>query len=834
MQLSLNWLKDFVNIPKSISPEELGLRLTIHTVEIDSVKKQDSKFNNIIVGRILEIKKHPNADRLQAVQVDVGKNIETHDNASLQVVCGAPNIKVGQMIPVALAGAILPNGMGIKQAEVRGIKSCGMLCSENELGLGDDSAGIMILEKEAKAGQSLADYLKLKDVIFEVDNKSITHRPDLWSHYGMAREIAAFLNVKLRKYKHSNLQSASWRTKSADDISVKLDVKVDDFDLCPRYMAVAMDGIKIEPSPKWMRDRLVAVGMRPINNIVDITNYVMLELGQPLHAFDASLISANNFNKSKSNARECKIIVRQAKKGEILETLDGEKRELDSGMLVIADSGKPIAIAGVMGGASGEISNETNSIIIESANFNFVSIRKTQQKLGLRTESSMRFEKALDPNLCELALARIIELVKKICPKAKVVGKLIDKKKFELDQGPIRLDLGWLDKRVGQKINEDKVIKILERLGFGVKKDTKCLGGYLVSVPTWRATRDIAIPEDLVEEAARIYGYDNLIPAMPRINMGTPEVNQGRVLERKIKSILSGGAALTEVYNYSFVGREQLEKLNIDFSSHIMLSNPIAAHQTMLRQSLAPNLIENIKANQAKFQTINIFEIGSIYLSNEGELEKGAGKGKLPYQEKKLGIILAADKKAGAFNRIKGIVEYLLLCLDFTAGFAPIEIMPNWADKNVSAEIKIEKEYIGLAANLDDKIAKRAGIKKQVAIAEISLKELFNLTVKQAIKKYQESAKFPPIVRDLAFVINEKILYNDIRDEIINFNELIKSVKLFDVYCGGKLGAGKKNLAFHITYLAPDKTLTANEADKIQQALIKHLAEKFEAKIRDF
>ena len=827
MYLSLNWLKDFVDIPKPISPEELGLRLTMHTVEIDSVKKQADKFVNIIVGKILEIKEHPNADRLRIAAVG------TRHGARLQIVCGAPNIKVGQMVPVALAGAVLPDGLKVKEMEVRGVKSYGMLCSEDELGLGDDCAGIMILEKGAKTGQSLADYLKLKDVIFEVDNKSITHRPDLWSHYGMAREISAFLGVKLKGY---NANAANWYANAANtnNANVRIDVKVEDVKLCPRYMAVAMDGIKIEPSPKWMRERLVVVGMRPINNIVDITNYVMLELGQPLHAFDASLISANSSNEPESNARECKIIARQAKKGEILETLDGEKRELDSGMLVIADNEKPIAIAGVMGGAGSEISDKTNSTIIECANFDFVSIRKTSQKLGLRTESSMRFEKGLDPNLCELALARTIELVKKICPKAKVASDIIDEKKYKLDQGPIRLDLEWLNKRIGQEINEDKVIKILERLGFGVEKDTNCPRGHLVSVPTWRATRDIAIPEDLMEEVARIYGYDNLIPAMPHIEMGAPEVNQERVLERKIKNILSGGAALTEVYNYSFVGQEQLEKLNIDFSPHIRLSNPIAAHQTMLRQSLAPNLIENIKINQAKFQTINVFEIGSIYLSNEGELDKGAGKGNLPYQEKRLGIILAADKKAGAFAKIKGIVEYLLLCLDFTANFAPVEIVPDWADKEVSAKIEAAKRYIGLVASLDDKIAKRAGIKKKVAIAEISLRELFNLTVKQGSKRYHEFAKFPPVVRDLAFVINEKILYNDIRDEIINFNELIMSVKLFDVYCGGKLGAGKKNLAFHITYLAPDRTLTASEADKVQQALIKYLAKKFEAKVRDF
>lgn len=293
MYLSLNWLKDFVNIPKSITPEELGLRLTMHTVEIDSVAKQGDKFKDVVVGKILEIKKHPNADKLQLVKVDIGKE-------KLDIVCGAFNIEAGQMVPLAQVGAVLPNGMEIKETKIRDIMSSGMLCAEDELGLGDEHAGIMILEKGAKAGQNLAEYLKLKDVIFEVDNKSITHRSDLWSHYGMAREIGAFLGVKLKKY-NPNTTIRQLADRNTTKNNTRMYVKVDDFKLCPRYMAVAMDGINIEPSPKWMQERLVAVGVRPINNIVDITNYVMFELGQPLHAFSRDVVS--------------KIIVRRAKKG---------------------------------------------------------------------------------------------------------------------------------------------------------------------------------------------------------------------------------------------------------------------------------------------------------------------------------------------------------------------------------------------------------------------------------------------------------------------------------------------------------------------------------------
>ncbi|MDP3043462.1 MAG: phenylalanine--tRNA ligase subunit beta, partial [bacterium] len=632
-----------------------------------------------------------------------------------------------------------------------------------------------------------------------------------------------FLDVKLKEYTRSNLQTTF---KSTKDAKTRIDVKIEDEKLCPRYMAVAVSGIKVEPSPEWMRERLIAAGSRPINNIVDITNYVMLDLGQPLHAFDFSKIS-----------NDIKIIVRRAKKGEIIETLDGEKRELDNEMLVIADKNKPIAIAGVMGGANSEVDGATTEIILESANFNFISIRKTSQKLGLRTESSIRFEKSLDPNLCELALARAVELIKKVCPDAKIASNLADEKNFALNQGPIKLNLEWLNKIIGQEIEEKKVVKILNSLGFEIKQDTKCPSGHLVSVkvPTWRATKDISIPEDLAEEVARIYGYGSIASVMPIVEMEPAEKNEEKLLEKKIKNTLAGAPALAEAYNYSFVGEEQLAKLGIDCASYVKLANPIAAHQTMLRQSLAPNLIENIRTNQARFERIGLFEIGSICLSAPGEIDKGGKTGEnLPYQEKRLGIILAADEKINVFAQAKGIVEYLLMSLDLPLTFQTTEIRPDWADESACAKINVFKRDIGLATKLNSKARRGLGLKKEVAMVEISFAELFNIIKEQSMKKFRAYDKYPPAIRDLAFVVNEKILYNDIRDEIISFDKLINKVELFDVYSGGKLGKAEKNLAFHIAYLAPDRTLTSEEVDELQKRLINRLEEKFEAKIRDF
>jgi len=821
MLLSLNWLKDFVDIPRSLKPEELGLLLTKHTVEIDSVVSQADKYANIVIGKILEINKHPNADRLQLAKVDIGR-------AKLEIVCGAPNIKVGQLVPVALVGATLPNGVTVEEAEVRGVKSQGMMCAAAELGLGDDHSGILILGKTpsisplsggqpAKVGQKFSQYLGAADVIFEVDNKSITHRPDLWSHQGLAREIAVFLQAKYKEYKPDK--------KILDKVEgkIKLDIKVEDFTLCPRYLAVALSSIKIEPSPKWLADRLLAVGLRPISNIVDITNYVMYELGQPLHAFDQSLVD--------------KIIVRRAKKGEVMETLDGIERKLEENMLVIADSHQPIAIAGVMGGAKSEINDNTTAIIFESANFNFVSIRKTAQKLGLRTESSMRFEKALDPNLAEIAIIRAVELVKKLCPRAKITSSLVDLKKFKLNQEPINFSLAWLNARIGGSVSSQQVKEILVNLGFKVEERAN---NFKVVAPTWRATRDITIAEDIVEEIARFYGYDKIEPVMPKIEIKRQLASEEYLPERKIKNILALGAGLTEVYNYSFVSEEQINKLGLDIKLALKLANPLAAQQTRLRQNLLINLLENIKTNQAREEIIKIFEVGSIFSTSPGDINKDASaKEKLPYQEKHLAIAIAgaSDQPVGGgadvFSQVKGVVEYLFNSLDLAVNFSPVQVEPSWAAPGIYARIEAAGKIIGWIAKMDKKITAALGVKKETAMAEISLRELITILLNQPPPKYQELPKFPCVIRDLAFVLNEKILYNDIREEIINFNPLIRTVELFDVYQGAKLGLGKKNLAFRLTYQA-ERTLTAAEVDKLQQGLIAKLEKKFGAKFRDF
>jgi len=821
MLLSLNWLKDHVALPKNISPEELAQKLTLHTVEVEKTEAQAKRFDRVVLAKILTVRKHPNADRLQVAAVNAGQKEE------LSIVCGAPNIAVGQLVPLALPGAILPNGTEIKEAEMRGEKSQGMLCAEDELGLGHNHNGIMILTK-GKPGQSFASYLKLDDIIIEVDNKSLSNRPDLWGHYGLAREIGAILNIKLKAIDYSDINlSVSGDKKNKKPNELKpLEIKVENYNLCPRYMAIKLDNIEIKESPAWLQERLIAVGAKPINNIVDITNYVMLELGQPLHAFDAKNIT--------------KLVIRSAKKNETIKTLDDKERKLEDNQLLITDGQKAIAIAGIMGGANSAISANTKSIIIESANFDATTIRQGSTKLALRTDASMRFEKALDPYLTEDALKMAIKLIQKDNKKVTVASQLSDLHQEFKTAPEIELDLGWLDKLVGQAIPAEKAKEILANLGFILTPIGKNAAGkeiLSVKVPSWRATKDIAIKEDLAEEVMRLYGYNNFVGKLPGVIMAAPEKNEEIALEHKIRTILVKESKLTEVYNYSFTGEEELKKLNLDDANYIKLVNPISKQHTLLRQNLLPGLINNIRTNQYHYDDLGLFEIGGVFLNVFGNLRKNnQNEERLPYQAKQVGIILAGPKN-DIFSEVKSIVSnliYSLISSQVETNFVPTEMPLGYSDKKLKAAINILGKNIGTIAKIDESLAKNNGLKKIAVMAELSFNELLKLAQNYSYKQYRAIPKYPPMVRDLAFVVDAKILYNDIRDALKNFHELIASVELFDVYAGDKLGANKKNLAFHVVYQSSDRTLTTEEIDAIQKELINHLQSKFEAQIRNF
>jgi phenylalanyl-tRNA synthetase beta chain len=815
MFISLKWLKELVHIPKAITPEELGLRLTLHTVEIDNVIHQAKRFENIVVAKIKEIKKHPQADRLQIATVIFGKE-------SLEVVCGAQNIKAGDLVPLALAGAKFPNGMEIKETEIRGVVSKGMLCAEDELGLGEDHSGIMIL-KNGKPGQNFGDYLKMNDILYEVDNKSITHRPDLWSHMGIAREISAFLGTKMTlladRIPRNNIEAPQ-------DCKLKLSVKIENPGSALRYAAVAMNNITVGESPEWLKERLIAVGQKPINNIVDITNYVMFEIGQPLHAFDLERIAPAGESNSQIG-----IVVRNAKNGEMLKTLDGNERELDPLTLVIADNIAPQAIAGIIGGENSSIRTETKAIVVESANFEPIALRKTSQRLGVRTESSMRFEKSPDTSQCRIALARAIELIKAVCPESKIASNIEDIRTEEALERSVDLPLSLIRARIGAEIGGREIRSILERLGFKITRTEDLLS---VIVPAWRAKKDISIAEDIIEEIARIYGYNHLSPAMPSGKLKMAEKNPRISFKRSVRTALAIGAGLSETYNYSFVGEEQLKRLKIDHSTYLRIANPISSQLTLLKQSLAPNLFENIKRNQARGESMGFFEIGSIYLSSQGEEPTDAlRRDFLPFQEERLGIALSGSNPGKAFEEIKDVIAYLAGYFKSEAVFEKTEIVEPWSDRRFSARVNFSGVDVGLVSLLDESSARALGLKQSVAIAEFGVKKL-----EEAISEpkliFREFEKFPLVSRDLAFVIDEKITYLDFCNSIKNFSDLIEKAELFDIYSGGKLGQGLKSLAFHLCWRSSERTLKGEEIDSLEIELKKMLNEKFGANIRDF
>lgn len=819
MKVSYQWLKDYINLSDSLTPEELALKLITSTVEVESIEKQGKNLENIVIGEVKKVEKHPDADKLNICQVFDGVE-------NLTIVCGGSNVVEGMKVALGKIGAKVQwHGEGelieLSKAKIRGIESFGMICASSEIGLGvmfpatDEREILDLSHLSVKTGTPVAQALDMDDVIFDIDNKSLTHRPDLWGHYGLARELSALYNHKLKEYKTKDIKSGK---------NFELVVKVEDKELCPRYMAVMIDGIKIEPSPAWLQKRLLSVGLRPINNIVDITNYILLDLGQPMHAFDARLLIDKESKESVAN-----IIVRRAQNEEKFVTLDEKENELNSEMLVIANKEKSVALAGVMGGLDSGIVSDTGSIIFESANFEPACIRRTSTKLGIRTDSSSRFEKSLDPNMVEVALRRAVELTLELCPESNVVSNVVDESNFKLNQGPIELTYDFIDNKIGMQIDHKRIIKILISLGFEVKENKE---GLSILIPTWRATKDISIPEDLIEEIARIYGYNNIEPTMPDFPIVSPEKNELRLLERKIKDILSLEAGYTEVYNYSFVSPQLLDKVGMDKEDFIELNNPIAKDRPYLRHNIWTGLVENVEENLHRVEVVRFFEIGKVFdKNNPGQRVSESSDDLLPRQDIKLGIAFAGKNIEVPFYELSGVLDILFdrLGLNYK-----LVASSNPADKIVhpgrGAEIKINDKVIGAVGELHPIIQQKLGIESRVALLEINVNDLLSVYTEK--NNYHPMSVYPEVTRDIAFVVDKKIIHEEIIEKIMAINRLIKKVELFDVYQGVKLGVDKKSLAYHIVYQSEEKTLTTEEVENVHEKVLESLEKNFKAEIR--
>ncbi|MCB9802448.1 phenylalanine--tRNA ligase subunit beta [Candidatus Nomurabacteria bacterium] len=809
MYLSVNWLKSWLKLPSDLSAQDLAHQLTMSTVEVEEVLDQSASLAGVVVGKIKELAEHPDADRLQVCQVDLGSSVE-------QIVCGGTNLSKGMLVAVATVGSQVKwHGEGelvtLEKVKIRGIESNGMIAASSEIGLNNlfpakSEKEILDLSSfNLKVGQNLSQALQLNDFVIDIDNKSINHRPDLWGQYGLAREVAAIYRLKLKEYQVSEL-----KIKEEE----KLKVTVKDKDKCFRYLGLVIKNVKIAPSPWWLKVRLEAVGLRPINNIVDVTNYVMYELGQPMHAFDAKMIEGQE------------IQVLSAKKGEKFVTLDGVKRRLNENSLMISDGKKYVALAGIMGGQNSEISLETENIILESANFQASNIRRTSTALGLRSESSSRFEKSLDPEIAELAIKKAAELILALNEEAYVASRLVDVNNSPFSEITLSVPEDLINKRFGVVIPTKEIKDILGRLQFKVTYKNKI---FEIKVPSFRATKDISIPEDIVEEVARIYGYDNIQASLPEAKIQTPQIDLAHTTTKDLRYWLSLAQEYTEVYNYPFTNVSWAEKLGLNLTEHIKVKNTISADQAYLNLSLLPNLLAKAEENFRFFDEIRIFELERVFDKNKkGVYHVDPAKKKyLPAQDKQIsGVKVTVKDEQVAFLEVKGLLESLgeYLGLNFI-----LEKTTNNFSKLVY-NIKEQDVILGQFGLLKESLFDSGPTKVQVAWWQLNFSSLVKYINQNT--SYQSLAKFPSVNRDLAILVGKNVLWEDLVKEIVKVSPLLINVEPFDVFMGKGVPENKKSIAFHLEFRSPEKTLESEDVEQLIKKILDILNKKFQAQIR--
>ena len=799
MKASREWLEEYSDI--DVDTIKLGDILTMTGSKVETIEQKGNDIKNVVVGKILEIKKHPDADKLVVTKVDVGTE-------KLQIVTGADNIKEGDIVPIAKDGAELPGGVKIKTGKLRGIDSCGMMCSVGELDLdinqypGQIEHGIMILDKslEKDLGKDIVDILELKEDI--IDFEITPNRPDCLSIEGLGRETAVSLG---KKFKNPRKNIDELKVEDKKEIEgLKVDITAPD--LCYRYIARVVKNVKIGPSPKWMIKRLNACGVRSINNIVDITNYVMLEMGQPMHAFDINSIDGKH------------ITVRRAKNNEKITTLDEQERILDENDLVIADDKKAVAIAGVMGGLNSEIENDTETVVFESAVFYGGAVRKTAKKVGLRTEASSRFEKGLSPENALRAVNRAVELVE-ILKAGEVIDGKVDVYPTKQKVNKIKLDADRINSLLGTNISKEEMIDILNKLEIKVEDD-------IATAPYFRL--DIEQLADLSEEVLRFYGYDKLESTLIKCDTTLGLRNKEQKLEQNIKEVLVN-SGLSEIYTYGFLSEKDLEKSNISNElkkTAITIKNPLSDEYKLMRPSTIPSMLQ-ILANNAnkKNQNVKLFDISRNYKNINGEVEKG----EVPLQENILTIGMYGDNID--FYILKGIVENVLEATYINRYDVEKETNNKSYHPGRCANIKVGKDIIATLGEVHPIVLNNYDIEKRVYLAEINITKLEKYSRNN--KKYVEVPKFPAVERDIAIIVDEKIEAAQIEKVIMKkAKKLLEQAKLFDIYRNEKLGENKKSVAYSLIFRDKKKTLSDEEVNIMMENIIAELEKTLGAELR--
>ena len=783
MNLSMRWLSDFVDI--DAKPHDFCEAITLSGSKVEGYTVEGSEISNVIVGKILSIEKHPDADKLVVCQVDVGSG------EPIQIVTGATNLKVGDVVPVAMDNSTLPGGKKIRKGKLRGVVSNGMLCSLGELGLtvhdfpNAIEDGIMVIDEDVKLGQDIREALGLNDTCVEFEITS--NRPDCFSIIGLAREAAATYNLPLKL--HTPV------VKGTDgDVNDLLQVEVKNPELCMRYIARMVKNVKIEPSPRWMRERLRACGVRPINNIVDITNYVMLEYGQPMHAFDYKYVNGH------------KITVRTAKNGEKITTLDDVERNLDESMLVIADEKGPVAVAGVMGGEFSSIMDDTDTIVFESACFNGPSVRLTSKKLGLRTESSGRYEKGLDPNNTKPAVDRACELIEML-GAGEVIGGYVDVDNSDKAQRRIKLDVDWTNRFLGIDIPREQMVDYLERVGCVMEDDD-------IIVPSFRP--DLEHKADISEEIARFYGYDK-IPVTAIRGTAQGHLTEQQKFERTVSNtLLSQG--LYEIMTYSFISPKYYDKIRLPEDSPlrkcVTIQNPLGEDTSVMRTTTLPSMLEILAKNyNNRNESAALFELSPEYIPTEN-----------PLPDENVQVTLGMYGEQYDFYSLKGVVEALLDVL----GIADYDVSavsdnPTFHPGRCACISKDGRD-IGTIGEIHPLVLQNYGINTKVYAAKLDASALFDLRC--VSKEYKPLPKYPATARDIAVLCDDALPVLDMKKAIQKAaGPILERVSLFDVYKGQQVPDGKKSVAWSLSFRAPDRTLTDEETDGAMKKVLKALDE---------
>ncbi len=778
MFVSINWIKDYVDL-EGVDIKKLIESFTLATAEVEDIIEKGSDVQNVVVGEILSVENHPNSKKLHLLKVDAGEKV-------CNIVCGAPNVAVGQKVALALAGGRVCGGE-IKVATVAGFESEGMCCSEKELGLSDDHAGIMELDPSLKNGTNIKDIFPIDDIIFEVDNKSLTNRPDLWGHYGIARELAALSGRELKPLEMGDLSY---------DGNEKVEVEIGRKDLVYRYSCIKMDNITKNKSPLDMRIRLYYCGMRGINLLADVTNYIMLEIGQPTHAFAGNAID--------------KIVVTTPAEKIKFTTLDGVERDIDEDTLMICNGETPVGIAGIMGGLESEIVEDTGSVVLESANFDGVSIRKSSSRLGHRTDASARYEKMLDPELTMLAVGRFVKLVQDIDSGAKVASKVTDEYVRKYPEITLSFDKKYVDKYTGIDISDEQIEKTLTALGFAVENAD---GEYTVKVPSWRATKDVTIKADIIEEITRIYGYDNFEITTTNSPLKPVAVDYARMEDNEIKDILVKKYGFHEVHSYVWCDGRKFKKLGIEVEDNVKVLNIENSENGVLRNSMLPTLLVMAQENKDFADKYSIFEIGRVV---DGTDENG-----LCNERKHLGAVIydkSGNEKAAYLKAVEIINCIIGQIKQKKAGYNKIAPEHAWQHPKNTASILIDGVKVGTLCAMHP--ANRAKLDKTAAAVcfEIDM-DIFSSLDANSIS-FREPSTQQSTWYDLSLVLGAETKYSDLAAcwESLNLTEL-ESAKVVDTYEKD----GMKSLAVRLVFSAMDRTLEMEEVQGWIDAVIANL-----------